>query len=185
MTNRIPWPLPEQTTARLRLRAPTLADAEFLFAMYRDPQVMRYSGRAPHAHVEEIHEKLTRDIEAMQRGESVRWAMTPLGEPQVIGTLGLFHWSQGDRRAEIGYLLAPSHWGLALMKEALPLVVRFGFEVMGLHRIDAQVDPENIASLRLLEGLGFKHEGVLRESTFSYGRFSDTAMLGLLEQEWR
>lgn len=185
MTPRIPLPLPELTTPRLRLRVPTLDDAEPLFAFYADPEVMRYSGRDPHTHVDEIREKLTRDLEAMNRGESARWLMTPLGEPHVIGTVGLFHWSQSDRRAEIGYLLARSHWGRSLMKEVLPSVVRFGFEVMRLHRIDAHVDPENVASLRLLEGLGFKREGLLRENSFANGRFSDTAMLGLLEQEWR
>lgn len=185
MKPQIPSPLPELLTARLRLRAPTLADAEPLFAFYGDPEVMRYSGREPHRHVDEIREKLMRDLETMNRGESARWIMTPLGEPHVIGTVGLFHWSHGDRRAEIGYLLARSHWGRSLMTEVLPSVVRFGFEVMRLHRIDAQVDPENIASLRVLERLGFKREGLLRESTFSNGRFSDTAVLGLLEQEWR
>lgn len=185
MTPRIPWPLPELTTPRLRLRAPTLDDTAALFTMYGNAEVMRYSGRAPHAHVDEIREKLTSDIEAMQRGESVRWVMMPLGTPEVIGTLGLFHWSKNDRRAEIGYLLHPSHWGRGLMKEILPSVVRFGFEVMRLHRVDAQVDPENVASLRVLENLGFRREGLLRESTFSNGRYSDTVVLGLLEQDWR
>lgn len=185
MKPRIPSPLPELTTPRLRLRAPTLADAEPLFAFYRDPQVMRYAGRDPHTHVDEIREKLMRDLETMNRGEAARWIMTPLDDTQVIGSVGLFHWSQNDRRAEIGYVLAPSHWGRALMKEVLPSIVRFAFEVMQLHRIDAQVDPENVASLRLLEGLGFKREGLLRESSFSFGRFSDTVILALLEQEWR
>ncbi len=185
MTTRIPSPLPELTTARMRLREPTLDDAEPLFKMYGDPEVMRYVGRPPHTRVEEIRERLTRDLEAIHRGESARWVLTPLGEPQVIGSVGLFHWSQSDYRAEIGYLLGREHWGRALMKEVLPAVVRFGFEVMRLHRIDAQVDPENIASLKLLEGLGFKREGVLRESTFANGRFYDTVMLGLLVREWR
>jgi RimJ/RimL family protein N-acetyltransferase len=178
-------PTPELTTARLRLRAPTLEDAEALFAIYGDPEAMRYIPRDPMTNPEEMREKLTRDLQGEQRGEAVSWACTPHGEQRAIGYVALFHWSQRDRRAELGYVLARSHWGQSLMKEALPLVVRFGFEVMKLHRIEARIDPENTASLRLAEGLGFKREGLLREDCIVGGRFRDTVSLGLLEHEVR
>jgi ribosomal-protein-alanine N-acetyltransferase len=181
----MPSPTPELTTARLRLRAPTLEDAEALFGIYGDPEAMRYVGREPMTSPEEMREKLTRDLEAEQRGEAVRWACTLRGEQRAIGFLALFHWSQRDRRAELGYVLARSHWGQSVMKEVLPVVVRYGFEVMKLHRIEARIDPENTASLKLAEGLGFQREGLLRDENFSGGRFRSTLCLGLLEHEVR
>lgn len=176
-------PLPELTTARVRLRAPTLEDAPALFALYGNPEIMRYVGHPPAVDVDEIRGKLTRDLAAIHRGEAARWVLTLHGEQHASGYVGLFHWSQNDRRAELGYVLARNLWGKALMKEVLPEVVRFGFKRMGLHRIDALVDTENLASIRVLERLGFQREGVMRESTYTNGRFSDTAVFGLLEHE--
>lgn len=181
---RSPMATPELSTARTRLRLPTLEDAEALFVLYGDPEVMRYSGQEPHQSVAQSREKLARDLDAVQRGEAARWVIARKDAPGLIGNVALFHWSQRDRRAELGYMLHPGQWGQGLMKEVLPEVVRFGLEALRLNRVEAQVDPANTASLRLLEGLGFKREGLLRENSLGPdGRYCDTVLLGLLARE--
>ena len=146
---------------------------------------MRYVGQDPSSGLPAMRDKLARDLDAQRRGESARWVVTFPGLLQGVGYLGLFQWSQRERRAELGYLLAKPYWGQGLMKEVLPEVVRFGFEVMHLHRIEARVDPRNVGSVRLLQGLGFRQEGLLRDAALSEGAFCDTALMGLLESDPR
>ncbi|HET9449902.1 MAG TPA: GNAT family N-acetyltransferase [Aggregicoccus sp.] len=177
-------PLQQLATPRTLLRAPVLEDASALLALYGDPEVMRYVGQDPLQNVAQLREKLVRDLEAQRRGESARWVITLAGQPQAVGYLGLFQWSQRERRAELGYLLAKPWWGRGLMKEVLPHVVHFGFTVMRLHRMEARVDPRNTGSVRLLQHLGFRQEGLLRDAALSEGQYCDTALLGLLEDEW-
>jgi [ribosomal protein S5]-alanine N-acetyltransferase len=177
-------PLQELATPRTRLRAPVLEDAYALLSLYGDAEVMRYVGQDPLPSVAVMREKLARDLEAQRRGESARWVLTLPGQLQGVGYLGLFQWSQRERRAELGYLLAKPCWGQGLMREVLPHVVHFGFTVMRLHRVEARVDPRNAGSVRLLQGLGFRHEGLLRDAALSEGTYCDTALMGLLEDEW-
>jgi [ribosomal protein S5]-alanine N-acetyltransferase len=177
-------PLQELATPRARLRAPVLEDAHALLALYGDPEVMRYVGQDPTPGVAAMREKLVRDLEAQHRGESARWVLTFPGQLQAVGYLGLFQWSQRERRAELGYLLAKAHWSQGLMREVLPHVVHFGFTVMRLHRIEARVDPRNTGSVRLLQRLGFRQEGLLRDAALSQGAYCDTVLMGLLEDEW-
>src|SRR5690606_38652938 len=87
---------------------------------------------------------------------------------------------RAHRRAEVGFMLAPAHWGKGYAAEAVRAVLRFAFEAMDLHRVEADVDPDNGASLRLLERLGFRREGYLRERWWPYGAPADSVVLGLL-----
>lgn len=83
-------------------------------------------------------------------------------------------------RSEIGYILAKQYWGLGYASEAVDAIVAFGFEKMGLHSIEAQLDPDNVRSAHLLEDLGFVKEAHLRENFFVHGTFVDTAIYSLL-----
>jgi RimJ/RimL family protein N-acetyltransferase len=88
------------------------------------------------------------------------------------------------RHAEIGYLLRRDRWGQGLAREAVGAVLGHCFGAMGLHRVQAVIDPENVASRRLVEGFGFKQEGVLRETLFLGGAWRDDVIYGLLAREW-
>ena len=85
-----------------------------------------------------------------------------------------------NRHAEIGFILAREHWGKGFAQEAVRRVLAFGFGDMGLHRVEADVDPANEASLALLEKLGFRREGYLHERWFTFGAWKDSVILGLL-----
>jgi RimJ/RimL family protein N-acetyltransferase len=89
-----------------------------------------------------------------------------------------------NRRAELGFALGRNHWGQGFMAAALPAVLEFAFNTMELHRVYADTDPRNDASIRVLERLGFRREGVLREHYLVQGEPQDAIMYGLLRSEW-
>ena len=93
---------------------------------------------------------------------------------------------RGDQpRAEIGYILGREHWGRGYAAEAQRRVVAHAFDDLGLHRLEADTHPDNAASSRSLERLGFRREGLLRERWEVAGEFSDSVLWGLLASEWR
>ena len=97
----------------------------------------------------------------------------------MLGSLNLRH-----RRAEVSFVLRRDRWGQGLASAALGLLFAFCFETLKLHRLEADVDPDNQRSLRLLERLGFQREGRLRERWNTYGAPRDGIFLGLLRREW-
>lgn len=102
----------------------------------------------------------------------------------ALGTCLLFHFDETSARAEVGYVLGRRHWGCGYMQEALSLLFAFAFDDLSLRRLEAEVDPRNLASDRLLLRLGFTREGVLRERWVTKGEVKDANIYGLLRHEW-
>ena len=102
----------------------------------------------------------------------------------VMGTCTLAQLDEQNRRAELGFALGREHWGNGYMREALVALFDFAFGELKLHRLEADVDPRNAASIHLLERLGFKKEGYLRERWWVNGEIQDTLFYGLLQREW-
>lgn len=176
-------PFPVLRTERLILRQATLADTDALFAIKSSRDVLRYAGKHPITDRAEIEEKIL-DYQARSReGTSIWWAFSKIedgpGSP-LIGGGGFWRWTKEHYRAEIGYEMTPAEWGKGYMTEALRAVVRYGFEVMDLHSIEANVHPDNQASIRVLEKLGFVKEGHTKQSFYFDGAFEDTGIYGLV-----
>ena len=187
MTNDAPDPfadgLPVLDGARLRLRPPRPNDEPALFAVFSDPEGMRYWSHEPFTHPD-----AARDYRAtMERGVRTRtlyqWGIAERDGDGLIGTVTLYHWDATHRRVELGYMLARTHWGRGFAAEAVSLALRFAFGPMGVHRVEADTDPRNEGSVRLLERLGFQSEGRMRERWFTYGEFSDSLFFGLLRTD--
>lgn len=173
-------------TPRLQLRPLRAADAEALFRMHADPEVMRYWSTPPWAGIEQAHAMIDVDREALPAGRHLRLALTLRGDDHVlVGTGSLFNFHEASRRAEIGYVLAREVWGRGLMHEALTALVGFAFETLNLNRLEADVDPRNTASAKSLARLGFVQEGFLRERWIVGDEVSDTALFGLLRSAWK
>ncbi len=172
-------------TQRLLLRPLRASDAEALMAIFSDPAVMRYWSSAPWSSIEQARAFVDRDLEAMASGESLRLGLERMADHQLIGQCTLFSFSQPCRRAEIGYSLLHSAWGHGYMHEALKVLVSFGFDVLCLNRIEADIDPRNGPSASSVERLGFRKEGHLRERWIVDGEVSDSALYGLLLRDWQ
>jgi ribosomal-protein-alanine N-acetyltransferase len=99
--------------------------------------------------------------------------------------IGFNYWVRADRRAAVGFDLNREHWGQGIMSEALIAVVRFGFESMGLNRIEADCSIMNVASQRVLEKAGFKIEGRQREHYYLDGIYYDVLLWGMLRSDLR
>jgi RimJ/RimL family protein N-acetyltransferase len=102
----------------------------------------------------------------------------------LIGNCTLFALNAQCRRAELGYVLGSRQWGQGFMHEALQALLGHGFAELDLNRVEADIDPRNEASARSLRRLGFAQEGYLRERWIVGGEVSDTALYGLLRQDW-
>jgi ribosomal-protein-alanine N-acetyltransferase len=175
---------PQLQGKRVRLRGPREADADALFALFADPDVMRYWSRPPMTTRGEAEGLITEIDEGFARRTHLNWVVTLRQDDAVIGTCTLFRVEPRHRRAEIGYSLRSDHWGRGLASEAVALMLDWAFRTLGLHRIEADIDPRNDGSRRLLERLGFASEGVLRERYFVGDAVSDTELLGLLASDW-
>ena len=173
-------------TPRLHLRTLATTDAEALFHMHADPQVMCYWSTPPWAGIEQAEAMIEADREALPASRQLRLALTLRGgDGSLVGTASLFNFHDASRRAEIGYVLAREMWGRGLMHEALTALVGFAFGPLNLNRLEAYIDPRNSASARSLSRLGFVQEGFLRERWIVGDEVSDTALFGLLSREWK
>jgi RimJ/RimL family protein N-acetyltransferase len=162
MTTPTITPLPLLSTPRLLLRPVSPTDAEALHAHLQDPEVTRHLDLGENEGVERLRERLACEAGAPERGTGARWVLLrrEAGDTaQPVGNVALFGWDAQARRAEVGAVLAREAWGQGLVQEALGAVLRFGFEVMDLQRVEAETDLGNAAALRLLQRLGFCEVG--------------------------
>jgi ribosomal-protein-alanine N-acetyltransferase len=176
---------PTLETARLLMRELVAADAPALFAIHGDAQAMRWYGADPMIDVRQAQRLI--DIFAGWRRmpqPGARWGIQRKSDDLLIGTCGLFKWNRGWQTCTVGYELARSARGVGAMSEALTAALTWGFEHMKLNRIEAQIHPENAASLKLAQGLGFVQEGRAREAGFWQGEYHDLLQFGLLRKDW-
>jgi RimJ/RimL family protein N-acetyltransferase len=175
--------LPLQTE-RLTLRPYRADDAEAVFAIFSDPRVMRYWSTPPWTSTAQADEAIESDLRALDSGRHLRLGIERRDDGALIGQCTLFDLVAACRRAEMGYALAHAAWGRGYMHEALQALLRYGFELLDLNRVEADIDPRNTASASTLLRLGFRLEGLLRERWVVDGEVSDSAIYGLLRREW-
>lgn len=173
------------TTAHLRLRWIGPVDALGLFGIFSDPVVMRYWSAPPWRDMAQAEASVRQALDGYRSGASLRFGITLADSGELIGTCTLFDIDRGNRRAQLGYAMARAYWGRGLMHEALTATISHAFGDLQLRRLEADIDPRNIASAKALERLGFLKEGILRERWVVDGEVSDSALYGLLAGEWR
>lgn len=177
--------LPVLDALRLQLRGWQAEDLPAYFALYSDPRVMRYWSFAPYRNPDEARPRFERDLAAREPGQALAWAITLRGTGRVVGAATLFGIDAGQGRAQLGYALASAHWRQGYAREAVSTVLGHAFGRLALRRVEADTDPRNLASCRLLQCLGFQREGLLRERWQVDGEVQDTALYGLLARDWR
>lgn len=161
-------------THRLLLRQASPADAPALFAMRSDERVMRYIGRPPQKDLSEAEQLIQQYLDGYANNEAINWALTLHGQPTLIGTIGFWKLDKMNHRAEIGYTLHADYWRQGIMNEAMSAALEYCFQTLNFHSVEANTDPENDATGRLLEKHGFVQEAYFRENFYFEGKFLDS-----------
>ncbi|MBN2499972.1 MAG: GNAT family N-acetyltransferase [Anaerolineales bacterium] len=175
---------PVLETERLRLRQIEIADAPQVLEMFSHPEVMQYKSMSVVPELE-VAESWIRWIgKKYVEQNALRWGITLKEVDKVIGSVGLRDWDRRVNSVEVGYDLAYVYWNQGMMTEALAAALRFGFEQMQVNRVQAMVVLGNEASLRVLEKLGFQHEGICRDAWFDNEQYQDLHLLSLLRREF-
>ena len=164
---------------RLAMRPQTREAAEALFEAYRDAELMRWWSSAPHGSIEETRAYLW---DASEPSDWRGWVMVERATGAVVGTLAAGTAKKPDV-VEIGYMLIRRYWGQGYAREGVARLIDVLF-AEGNRRIWADVDPDNAASNRLLERLGFTLEGRLRGEWRTHIGVRDSLIWGLLRDEW-
>ena len=168
------------TTDRLSIVPIAEGLIDDLVAVNGDPAVTEYLPYATWTSREDGLAWLSRMKTLEESGTARQLALTLKTSGRAIGTLLLFKYDEGSRRIEIGYALAQAYWAKGLMHEALGAACRVAFEELGCRRLEAEVNPGNAASCKLLMRLGFKLEGRLRQRWSAKGKTYDTNLYGRL-----
>ncbi|MDH5859141.1 GNAT family N-acetyltransferase [Lampropedia aestuarii] len=174
---------PNIHTARLILRPLTPQDAPALLAIFSDPQVMRYWNTGPWSDLNTAQDFINSSAQAMDKQESLTLGIVRKDSAELIGKCMLFSYAATSKRAEIGFAIGAAHWGLGFVPEASQALLNYGFDSLRLRRIEAEIDPDNVASGKTLERLGFAKEGYLRQRWEVNGVVSDSALYGMLASD--
>ena len=152
-----PWPgrLPVLQSTRLRLRPLARRDAPALLAIYGDAEVMRFAGDPPITDLATVHRMLASVRRLFREHASLEWGIETKVDQRLVGTCGLHGFDAGARSAEMGALLARSHWGRGLMREALQAVIDWSTRHLAPQLLLADIDAPNERSRRLFTSLGF------------------------------
>jgi ribosomal-protein-alanine N-acetyltransferase len=164
-----------------------MEDVDWFLAHFSTPEIVRGQGFPAPDGIEGAREELARYVvDLFAQREGLRWGISIRDRAGLIGSAGLYDWDREVGSAELGYDLAPAHWGRGIMTETLRAILAYGFTTMELNRVQVLVMPRNERSLRLAEGLGFVREGVLRDhGVDETGTVCDDVVLSLLRREWR
>lgn len=169
---------------RLVVRALESSDLPDLIEINGDPQVTRFLPYPTWQSVQDGEAWLARMTALGVSGTGQQLVVVRRLDAKVIATVLLFKYDEGSRRAELGYVLGRAHWRQGLMREAIVAVCAHAFGVLGIRRIEAEVNPDNLASCALLAAVGFALEGRLRKRWVAKGVTYDTNFYGCLAEDW-
>lgn len=179
----ISTPLPILETERLVVRQLTIADVDDATRIFGDPVVGEYTTWWTDVERHGTEGLLAMMEDLMASGTGAFWAIVPRKTSGMIGFCGLIVVPDDDR-AEIGYALAQHAWGHHYASEAVRSVMEVVFGPLRCNRLEAYCSTDNLASLRLLDNLGFQHEGTLRQYLMRNDRAQDRAVYSILRSEW-
>lgn len=176
---------PEMETSRLLLQDLRNADPKEILELRSDPMILRFIDKDPAQSIEDALKHIEVIKTAFEECSAISWIIVEKKERKVLGNIGLWRFIPEHNRAEIGYVLKPQYWGKGLMKEAMDVIVRYGFKQLEVHSIEANINPANVQSKKVLEKCKFKQEAYFRENYFYNGTYIDSAIFSLLEKDLR
>ncbi|MEC5161110.1 MULTISPECIES: GNAT family N-acetyltransferase [unclassified Janthinobacterium] len=172
------------TTERLTLRSIEKSDADAHFAIFSDPAVMRYWSSVAWTDMAQAHAEVQRTLDAYADGSTLCLGVVLRTTGEMVGVVTLYSIHHESRRCGLGYALAQAHWGKGYLGEAVATMLAHGFGELNLNRVEADVDPRNSASEKLLQRMGFQKEGYMPQRWIVNGEVGDTVFYGLLRSGW-
>ncbi|GIQ69656.1 N-acetyltransferase [Xylanibacillus composti] len=183
MINIVPFPVLE--TERCLLRQMKVEDAADLYQIFSDAEVTKDMGIDPLDNIGQAEGIIHFMNQLYDQKSAFRWGIIRKADGKLIGTCGYNGWEiQRGSRGEIAYDLGKAYWRQGYMSEVLQSAISFGFDTMSLHRIEAFTNMDAVPSMKLLERMGFKEEGILRGYAMFHGQFCDQRCYSLLKLEW-
>lgn len=181
----LPWDFDAIDGERIRLDPLRDDDLDALHELQSDPDVCRYLLYEPRSRAK-VAEVLQRDAAATHLAEPDDYLQPAIRDASgaLVGTMYFRLASLDDRTAEIGWALLPRAQGKGYAREAAALLLDLAFGPLGLHRVYAELDPRNEASVALCLRLGMRHEGQFLEHMWVKGEWTDTGHYAILEREW-
>ena len=175
---------PELQSERLIFREVNSADVEDIFKIYSDPEVAKYDWYKPIDTKGEALEIINRYSREFQDKEEITWGVAKKDDNRIIGYCCLGIFNDVSRRSEIGYGFKRDEWNKGYATEAIKILVKFGFEIMNLNRVEATVTLGNDASVKALKKADFLQEGIVRERTIMKGKFEDDVILAIIRKDY-
>jgi ribosomal-protein-alanine N-acetyltransferase len=176
---------PNLESERLRLRKIDLSDASELQKIRSHAEVMKYMDSENHKNIQFSENFISENLKTYKARNGIFWALIEKSSNTFIGDFAYWKIDQKNARAEIGYTLHPKFWGKGYMKEAVKTLILFGFNDLNLHSIEANINPENDNSRKLLLKLGFVKEAYFRENYYFNGRYFDSEIYSLLQKNFK
>jgi len=178
-------PFKNLETERLLLRRVSYDDVNEILELRGNPETMKYIPRPLVTNADEAlaHIKLIDD--KIERNEGINWAITIKGNPKLIGVIGHYRIQPENHRCEIGYMILPQYNGQGYVTEAVKAVLQYGFDDLQMHSIEGVIDPDNIASEKVLLKNGFVKEAHILENELWDGKFWDTVIYSLLKRNFK
>lgn len=167
---------------RLLLRQITPEDVQEVLELRGNPENMKYIPRPLLKNKEEALDYIKMIQEKIESNEAINWAVTLKPDNKLLGVIGHYRIKWEHYRSEIGYMLLPEVHGKGIATEAINLLVDYGFNKMNMHSLEAVIDPENIASAKVLEKNGFVKEAHFLENEFFEGKFLDSVVYSKLNK---
>lgn len=176
-------------TLRLLLKAHTVESAVLMNKWSNDTELNYYSDDGPEMSEAVSLERTTRYLERISKvsldNDIIHFAIHTKHDLNLIGFCMIAFIDKHNGKCKVGITIGDKEqWGKGYAREALTAIIDFCFNELYLNRIGAEIYEFNTRSLRLFEGLGFKHEGRIRQAVYKQGQFFDEILLGLLKKEY-
>jgi ribosomal-protein-alanine N-acetyltransferase len=176
--------IPELRTRRLTLRRMRVGDSFDMFEYAGREDVTEYLLWKPHPDVAYTREYLQFVATHYEMGDFFDWAIVWREQDKMIGTCGFTRFDYTHNVGEIGYVINPLYRGMEIADEAVREVMRFGFEVLKLNRIEAKFMEDNVASRRVMEKTGMTFEGFHRKAMKIKGKYETIGICSILREEF-
>jgi [ribosomal protein S5]-alanine N-acetyltransferase len=175
---------PELNTSRFLLKQILPEDQAFIFKGLSNPQVIPFYG-VQYKTLEGTKAQMEFYDRLWREKTGIWWKIIHRQTNESIGACGINSYQSDHEKAELGYWLMPEYWGKGVMKEVLPVMIQYVFRQWKLHRLEAVIEEGNESSVKLAERLGFKREGLMRESEIKNGKRINLMLYSLLTSDWK